>query len=137
MVVGGVIPPQDFDALYEADAAARGLAGALRLLQAPDAAWTPPVLTCSGRDGAGLDVLWERLQQHRKVLDATGALAAKRREQQVEWTWTMVHDQLYARLHEHPDVRRLAPELERQVREGSLPAGLAAQQILDGFFGDS
>ncbi|GAB7185786.1 methylmalonyl Co-A mutase-associated GTPase MeaB [Kitasatospora sp. Ki12] len=119
----------------DAKAAARELAGALRLLQAPDAAWTPPVLTCSGLDNTGLDVLWERLQQHRKVLDATGALAAKRRDQQVEWTWAMVHDQLYARLHEHPEVRRLAPDLEARVRAGTLPAGLAAQHLLDAFFG--
>ncbi|MQS11194.1 methylmalonyl Co-A mutase-associated GTPase MeaB [Streptomyces kaniharaensis] len=132
-----VIAVNKADGPHETDAkaAARELAGALRLLQAPDAAWTPPVLTCSGREGLGLDVLWERLQQHRKVLDATGALAARRREQQVEWTWAMVHDQLFARLHEHPEVRSLTPELERQVRDGSLPAGLAAQQILDAFFG--
>ncbi|MFF4380004.1 methylmalonyl Co-A mutase-associated GTPase MeaB [Kitasatospora sp. NPDC001547] len=131
-----VIAVNKADGPHETDAkaAARELAGALRLLQAPDAAWTPPVLTCSGRDGAGLDALWERLQQHRKVLDATGALAAKRRDQQVEWTWSMVHDQLYARLHENPEVRRLTPELEAQVRAGTLPAGLAAQQILDAFF---
>ncbi|MFD7908445.1 methylmalonyl Co-A mutase-associated GTPase MeaB [Kitasatospora sp. NPDC059747] len=132
-----VIAVNKADGPHETDAkgAARELAGALRLLQAPDAAWTPPVLTCSGREGLGLDVLWERLQQHRKVLDATGALAAKRRDQQVEWTWTMVHDQLYARLHEHDEVRRVAEDLESQVRAGSLPAGLAAQQILDAFFG--
>ncbi|MFE2413038.1 methylmalonyl Co-A mutase-associated GTPase MeaB [Kitasatospora sp. NPDC059408] len=132
-----VIAVNKADGPHETDAkgAARELAGALRLLQAPDAAWTPPVLTCSGREGLGLDVLWERLQQHRKVLDATGALAAKRRDQQVEWTWTMVHDQLYARLHEHDEVRRVAGDLESQVRAGSLPAGLAAQQILEAFFG--
>ncbi|MFE4970943.1 methylmalonyl Co-A mutase-associated GTPase MeaB [Kitasatospora sp. NPDC056651] len=132
-----VIAVNKADGPHETDAkaAARELAGALRLLQAPDAAWTPPVLTCSGRDGAGLEALWERLQQHRKVLDATGALAAKRREQQVEWTWAMVHDQLYARLHENPEVRRLSGELEAGVRAGTLPAGLAAQRILDAFFG--
>ncbi|MFE7562803.1 methylmalonyl Co-A mutase-associated GTPase MeaB [Kitasatospora sp. NPDC057500] len=117
----------------EAKAAARELAGALRLLQAPDAPWTPPVLTCSGRDGSGLDTVWERLQQHRKVLDATGALAAKRRDQQVEWTWAMVHDQLLARLHSDPEVTRLVPELERQVRDGELTATLAADRILDAF----
>ncbi|MFJ4094679.1 methylmalonyl Co-A mutase-associated GTPase MeaB [Kitasatospora sp. NPDC089913] len=117
----------------DAKAAARELAGALRLLQAPDAPWTPPVLTCSGQDGSGLDVLWERLQQHRKVLDATGALAAKRRDQQVEWTWAMVHDQLLTRLHSHPEVTRLVPELERRVREGTLTATLAADSILDAF----
>ncbi|WP_405003480.1 methylmalonyl Co-A mutase-associated GTPase MeaB [Kitasatospora purpeofusca] len=117
----------------DAKAAARELAGALRLLQAPDAPWTPPVLTCSGRDGGGLDVVWERLQQHRKVLDATGALAAKRRDQQVEWTWAMVHDQLLTRLHSHPEVGRLVPELERRVREGTMTATLAADRILDAF----
>ncbi|MFI8083696.1 methylmalonyl Co-A mutase-associated GTPase MeaB [Kitasatospora sp. NPDC086009] len=130
-----VIAVNKADGPHETDAkaAARELAGALRLLQAPDAPWTPPVLTCSGRDGTGLDTLWERLQQHRKVLDATGALEAKRRDQQVEWTWAMVHDQLYAQLHEHPEVRRLAPALEREVREGTIPASLAAQRLLDSF----
>ncbi|MER7701759.1 methylmalonyl Co-A mutase-associated GTPase MeaB [Kitasatospora sp. NPDC097605] len=117
----------------DAKAAARELAGALRLLQAPDAPWTPPVLTCSGRDGGGLDTVWERLQQHRKVLDATGALAAKRRDQQVEWTWAMVHDQLLARLHTHPEVTRLLPDLEHRVREGTLTATLAADSILNAF----
>ncbi len=117
----------------DAKAAARELAGALRLLQSPDAAWTPPVLTCSGRDGAGLDTLWERLQQHRQILDATGALTAKRRDQQVDWTWAMVHDQLLAQLRENPEVRRIAPDLEQRVREGTLTATLAAEQILAGF----
>ncbi|MFB6893271.1 methylmalonyl Co-A mutase-associated GTPase MeaB [Kitasatospora sp. NPDC056327] len=130
-----VIAVNKADGPHETDAkgAARELAGALRLLQAPDAPWTPPVLTCSGRDGSGLDTVWERLQQHRKVLDATGALAAKRRDQQVEWTWAMVHDQLLTRLHSDPGVARLVPELERRVREGTLTATLAAERILDAF----
>ena len=137
----GVLELADIVAVNKADgpheldarAAARELAGALRLLQAPDAAWTPPVLTCSGRDGAGLDVLWERLQQHRQILDATGALAAKRRDQQIDWTWAMVHDQLLSQLREHPEVRRITPGLEQQVRDGRLTATLAAEQILAGF----
>ena len=123
------------DGAFEQDAraAARELSGALRLLRHPDDVWTPPVLTCSGREGTGLDVLWERLQQHRRLLDADGSLTAKRRDQQVGWTWAMVHDQLLARLHGDPGVRRIAPELERQVREGTLTAGLAAERILARF----
>ncbi|MDH6577736.1 methylmalonyl Co-A mutase-associated GTPase MeaB [Kitasatospora sp. MAP5-34] len=137
----GVLELADLVAVNKADgpheldarAAARELAGALRLLQAPDAAWTTPVLTCSGRDGAGLDTLWERLQQHRRILEATGSLTAKRRDQQVDWTWAMVHDQLLAQLRENPEVRRIAPDLEQRVREGTLTATLAAEQILGGF----
>lgn len=66
------------DGPHERDArsAARELAGALRLMHPPDAAWTPPVLTCSAREGSGLDTLWERLEQHRTLLESTGLLAA-------------------------------------------------------------
>ncbi|MET8682267.1 methylmalonyl Co-A mutase-associated GTPase MeaB [Streptomyces sp. NPDC004647] len=123
------------DGPHERDArsAARELAGALRLLQPADAPWNPPVLTCSAREGNDLDTVWERLERHRKVLDATGALAAKRRDQQVDWTWSMVRDQLLSQLREHPEVRRLAPGLEERVREGTLTATLAAEQLLAAF----
>lgn len=123
------------DGPHERDArsAARELAGALRLLQPADAPWNPPVLTCSARESTGLDVVWQRVEQHRTVLDSTGALDAKRRDQQVEWTWSMVRDQLLARLHAHPEVRRLGPELERRVREGTLTATLAADRLLEAF----
>jgi LAO/AO transport system kinase len=137
----GVLELADLVAVNKADgefeqgarSAARELAGALRLLRGPDAAWTPPVLTCSGREGLGLDVLWERLQQHRRLLEADGSLAAKRRDQQVGWVWAMVHDQLLSRLHSDPGVRRIAPGLERDVREGRLTASLAAERILGEF----
>ncbi|MFJ8043465.1 methylmalonyl Co-A mutase-associated GTPase MeaB [Kitasatospora sp. NPDC096147] len=137
----GVLELADLVAVNKADgpheldakAAARELAGALRLLQAPDAVWNPPVLTCSGRDGTGLESLWERIEQHRSTLDAVGALASRRRDQQVSWTWSMVHDQLLARLHEHPGVRALAPALEQQVRDGHLTATSAADQLMAAF----
>jgi LAO/AO transport system kinase len=123
------------DGPHERDArsAARELAGALRLMHPADAAWTPPVLSCSAREGSGLDTVWERLEQHRALLDSTGRLAAKRRDQQIDWTWTMVHDELLDRLRSHPEVRELAPGLERQVRAGELTATLAAERILGAF----
>ncbi|WP_263164620.1 methylmalonyl Co-A mutase-associated GTPase MeaB [Streptomyces sp. SCSIO ZS0520] len=140
----GVLELSDLVAVNKADgpherdakAAARELAGALRLMQPVDAAWTPPVLTCSAREGSGLDTLWERLEQHRTLLESTGRLEAKRREQQVDWTWSMVREQLLTRMREHPEVRRLAPEVEQQVRGGELTATLAAQRLLEAFGGE-
>ncbi|MEU3713246.1 methylmalonyl Co-A mutase-associated GTPase MeaB [Streptomyces catenulae] len=117
----------------DARAAARELSGALRLLQPPDAAWTPPVLTCSAREGTGLEELWERVEQHRALLESTGALAERRRAQQVEWVWTMVRDQLVDRLRHDPEVRRIAPDVEREVRSGTLTATLAAERLLTAF----
>ncbi|MFJ5801706.1 methylmalonyl Co-A mutase-associated GTPase MeaB [Streptomyces decoyicus] len=123
------------DGPHERDArsAARELAGALRLLHPGDAAWTPPVLTCSAREGTGLKGLWERVEQHRTLLESTGALAERRRAQQVDWTWSMVRERLIDRLQEHPEVRRLGPDVERAVRDGELTATLAAERLLEAF----
>ncbi|MFJ6480525.1 methylmalonyl Co-A mutase-associated GTPase MeaB [Streptomyces sp. NPDC091682] len=117
----------------DAKAAARELSGALRLMHPVDAAWTPPVLTCSARESTGLDEVWSRLEQHRTLLEAGGRLAAKRAAQQVEWTWSMVRDELLERLRADPAVRELAPGLEAAVRAGTVTATSAADQILAAF----
>ncbi|KUN04798.1 protein kinase [Streptomyces yokosukanensis] len=119
----------------DAKAAARELAGALRLMHGKDAFWSPPVLSCSARESTGLELVWERLEQHRALLDSAGRLSAKRRDQQVGWTWAMVRDELLGRLHADPAVREAAPDLERQVREGRLTATRAAERILETFEG--
>jgi LAO/AO transport system kinase len=125
------------DGPHERDArsAARELAGALRLMHPADAGWTPPVLTCSARESAGLDTVWDRLEQHRTLLETSGRLAAKRAGQQVEWAWTMVREELLGRLHAHPEVRKITPGVERALREGELTATMAAERILGAFRG--
>lgn len=130
-----IIAVNKADGPHEKDArtAARELAAALRLLRDPGAAWRTPVLTCSAQEHTGLDEVWQEVRRHREVLESTGELDQRRRDQQVAWVWNLVHDQLLARLHEHPAVRAIAPALERQVRDGSLTATTAAQEILAAF----
>ncbi|RAS68959.1 LAO/AO transport system kinase [Lentzea atacamensis] len=134
-----VIAVNKADGEHELDArkAARELAGALKLLRAPDALWHPPVLTCSGLTGNGLEELWSRVLEHRATLRDAGELDERRRRQQVEWTWMMVHDELWRQVRESTAVRALAPSLEEKVRSGELTATLAAEQILKAFQSDS
>jgi len=130
-----VIAVNKADGEHERDAkrAARELAGALRMIYGPDATWTPPVLTCSGLNDIGLDTVWQQIERHRAALEESGELDRKRKQQQVDWTWAMVREQLQARLAEHPGVRAVVPDVEQDVRQGRLTATLAAQKILDAF----
>jgi LAO/AO transport system kinase len=132
-----VIAVNKADGDHERDArrAARELAGALRMIYGPEASWTPPVLTCSGLHNLRLDEVWGAIEQHRDTLTASGELDARRRQQQVDWTWAMVREQLLGRLAVHPDVRTVVPDVERAVRDGELTATLGAQRILDAFGG--
>ncbi|MBG0829817.1 methylmalonyl Co-A mutase-associated GTPase MeaB [Planomonospora sp. ID67723] len=127
-----VIAVNKADGPHELDArrAARELAGALRLLRSERAV---PVLTCSGREGTGLEELWRQVAAHRDGLEASGELTAKRRRQQADWTWTLVTDRLLRRLREHPGVAAVAAEVEREVLDGTLTPALAADRILAAF----
>jgi LAO/AO transport system kinase len=132
-----VIAVNKADGPHERDAkgAARELAGALRMLHSGEDGWTPPVLTCSALEGGGLETVWERLERHRATLDAAGRLAAKRRDQQVEWVWSMVREHLLSGLHRHDGVRALAPVVEEQVRGGALTPTLAARRLVAAYLG--
>ena len=66
----------DGDREGEARAAARELAGALRLVRGKGE-WAPPVVTFSGLHDIGVDDLWGRVLAHRDHLGAEG-LADKR-----------------------------------------------------------
>ncbi|MFI6925522.1 methylmalonyl Co-A mutase-associated GTPase MeaB [Nonomuraea spiralis] len=135
----GVLELADVIAVNKADGehglaarkAARELAGALRMLRSdPRPGFgPPPVLTCSGLTGDGLEELWRRVLAHQDALD----LAAKRRSQQVQWTWTLVRDRLLAELRHDPEVAAITAEVEREVLAGELTPSLAADRLLSVF----
>jgi LAO/AO transport system kinase len=118
----------DGDREQEARVAARELAGALRLVHGKRE-WAPPVVTCSGLTDVGVEELWQRVLDHREHLGADG-LAAKRAEQQLEFTWALVRDELEQRLRHSPGVRAIRDEVREQVLSGELPATVAADRIL-------
>ena len=115
----------------EAKAAARELSAAIRLIYPRETLWRPPVLTMSALDGTGLHELWDTVLKHREVLTGAGEFEARRRAQQVDWTWAMVRDAVLDRVLTHPAVKSIRADVERQVRDGHLTPALAAQQILE------
>jgi LAO/AO transport system kinase len=125
----------DGDHRREAQRAARELAGVMRMIHPADAPWVPPVLTTSATDGDGLDELWQAVLRHRDVLSASGELDRRRRQQQVDWMWSMVRERLLDRLAAHQSLRSTRREVEREVREGRLTAALGAEALLAAFDG--
>ena len=121
----------------EAKAAARELSSAIRLIYPRETLWRPPVLTMSALDGTGLTELWDTVLSHRDVLMQAGEFDARRRAQQVDWTWSMVKDEVLDRVLRNPAVTRIKAEVERQIRDGELTPALAAQRILQIADGES
>jgi LAO/AO transport system kinase len=125
-----VVNKADGEHAVEAKGAARELTAAIRLIYPRDTLWRPPVLTMSALEGTGLQELWDTVLRHREVLTQAGEFDSKRRQQQVDWTWSMVRDAVLDRVLTNPAVKRIRAEVEQQVRDGELTAALAAQRIL-------
>ncbi len=116
-----------------AERSARDYRAALHILTPASPDWTPPVLTASGLKNEGVDVLWSQIERHRQVMTATGAFDARRAGQNILWMWSQVNERLETAFRTSEAVAALVPDLERQVREGKLPASVAGERLLAAF----
>ena len=119
----------DGDREAEAEASAKDLAGALRLVYAGTQDWVPPVLTCSALEGRGIDTVWQRVIRHREFL-GKGGLHDKRAQQQLDFTWALVRDELDQRLRTNENVAAVRAEVRDAVLAGEMAAATAADKIL-------
>ncbi len=122
----------DGDRAQEARAAAKDLAGAMRLVFDGSKEWVPPVLTCSALEGIDIDKVWARVLEHRSSLGDDG-LAAKRAAQQLDFTWALVRDELDQRLRTNEAVAAVRAEVREAVLSGEMPAATAADKILEAY----
>jgi LAO/AO transport system kinase len=121
----------DGDNLKRAKAAAAEYRAALHILTPRSAHWSPPVLTYSALTGDGIVELWDQVLAHRERMRASGEHAARRREQQVKWMWTMLEERLYARLRADPAARPKLKQIEAAVAAGELSPAVAVDLIAD------
>ena len=119
----------DGDNVDRARLAAAEYRGALNILTPQSATWSPPVVTYSALTGNGIAELWRQVLAHKEKMTASGELAARRREQQVKWMWSMLEERLTARLRGDPAVRAKLKAAEAAVAAGKLAPALAVEEI--------
>ena len=137
----GIIELADLVLINKADGELKAAAGraradyqaALHLLSSPTPGWTPEVLTCSALEGTGIDEIWQAVCRHRRVLEAAGELAAKRRRQTRSWLRVEVQTGLLDALAADPATGALLAELEDAVATGRLLPPTAARSLIARF----
>src|ERR1700691_376595 len=126
-----VVNKADGDNLSRAKLAASQYGAALHILLPRSPNWSPPVITCSALTGDGIEALWEHILDHRQRITASGALAARRGEQQVKWMWTMLEERMFAPLRTDRAVKAALPRIEADVAAGRLAPATAVEKFAD------
>ncbi len=120
----------DGDNVKKAESAAAEYSAALHILTPVSPDWTPAVVTISGLNNRGLDLLWDRVIEHRTITSGTNALETKRRAQSVRWMWSMIDDSLRQRLQADVHLRSILPEIEEAVATKQMTPREASVKIL-------
>jgi LAO/AO transport system kinase len=121
----------DGDNIKRANHAAADYRSALHILSPRSEHWQPPVVTYSALTGAGIDTLWQKILDHRTAMNASGDFAARRRQQQVKWMWSMLEQRMMARLRADPAIRAKVKKTETEVADGRITPAVAAEQITE------
>ena len=126
-----VINKADLDSAAATRAQAQ-ITSALRLL--PTHAQTVQrVLQVSALKSDGIAPFWAAVTALRADREASGAWAAKRRDQSLAWMWERIQAGLKQAFVAHPGVQAQLDATTAAVREGRTPASTAARQLLATF----
>lgn len=125
-----VVNKADGDNVARAERARRVFENALHFMIPVSNNWTPPVLTCSALESIGIETVWEIVLDHRQRLMETGELTERRQNQAIDWVKALVEEKLKSRFYSQSTVQEMLPEIYRSVKEGTLNATTAAEQIL-------
>src|SRR4030095_7153709 len=104
----------DGDNIERARLAAAEYRAALNILTPHSATWSPPVVTYSALAQHGIAELWAQVLSHKAKMTESGELAARRRDQQVKWMWTMLQTRPPARLSSDAGVSAKLRQAEEQ-----------------------
>ena len=128
-----VVNKADGENELRARQAAREYQSATELLTPTNPNWIPPVMTCSGLTGQGVEGVWEKISEHRDLMIAGGDWNSRRSEQKVKWMWALIEDRLIHRLREDPKIAATIGNLEQYVNDGSMSPFDAAGRVLSAF----
>jgi LAO/AO transport system kinase len=121
----------DGDNIKRANIAAAEYRSALHILTPRSEHWYPPVVTYSALNGAGIAELWQKVLDHRTAMNASSEFAARRREQQVKWMWSMLEGRMMARLRADAAIRAKVKKTEAEVADGKMTPAVAAEHIAE------
>jgi LAO/AO transport system kinase len=138
----GIMEMADLIAITKADGANKLFAesarvsfqNALHLFPKKSSGWVPQVHTCSALTNTGIKELWEIITQYLNFTRDSGYFEKFRKEQAVIRMHDTVLEYLNSSFYNNKEVKKLLPEIERQLNEGTITSYKAALILLDKYF---
>jgi LAO/AO transport system kinase len=126
-----VVNKSDGDRVKAAQMTRAHYLNATHLLPPKGSTWAPCVVQASALEQTGIPELWQLIQKYAAHTKENGWWGTNRRQQAQYWLQEAIQQELHRFFDQHPAVKKILPEVEKQVAEEGLSPAVAAQKVLE------
>ena len=125
-----VITKADGTNAQKAEIARSEFANALHLFPPTTSGWVPEALTCSAKEGTGLDGVWQTILSYTDQTRGNGYFQLNRDRQAIYRMYDFIDETLKSDFYNHPKIQQKLQKYEKKVLKRELSSYQAAQRIL-------
>jgi len=125
-----VVTKYDGDLMPAARRVAHEYMSALKYLRPTSKHWRSKVQLCSAVSGEGIQEVWSTMQKFKTVMEESGELESRRKDQHLRWMWGYVEERLIRLAKEAGVSDDNVSRLEMSVKDGDLSPGAAADSVI-------
>ena len=129
-----VINKADGDNETRANIAKADFTNALHYLKPATKGWHTKAFTCSAITGKGIDEIWKVITKFIDLTKRNGIFEKRRKDQLIEWTFSMIENELKERFYHHQLVKEKIPQLQKEILNGNKLPTQVVEELLKLYF---
>ena len=128
-----VINKADGDNVKKSEMARRQYENALHIFPQSESGWTPVVTTASALKNIGIAEVWEKVAEFKKLVTENGYFQSNRKEQQIQWMYNNIHEDLKNLFYNSDPVKKSLTRLEKDIIQSKVSPVKAAEIVIEKF----
>ncbi|MFN8240547.1 MAG: methylmalonyl Co-A mutase-associated GTPase MeaB [Bacteroidales bacterium] len=117
-----------------AERAASEYRAAMNLFPLSPSGWKTRVCTCSSMENSGIGEIWDSVSDYVDLTRKTGYFSERRKDQAIVRMHDSIVEYLKNSFYNNEDIKKLRPEIESRLHEGSITSYKAAWKLLNKYF---
>lgn len=128
-----VINKADGDNIRQSELAKRQYTNALHIFPKSASGWEPVVSTASAIKNIGIAEVWDKIEEFKVLVVENGYFQKNRKEQQIEWMYNNIHEELKQLFYGSKQVKDQLRLLEGDIVHSKISPVKAAEKMIDAF----
>ena len=128
-----VINKADGDNIRMSEMARLQYQNALHIFPLAESGWSPVVSTASAIKGIGISNVWNEVLNFRKLVDGNGYFLKNRDQQQIEWMYNNINEELKNLFYGSEEISSRLKVLEKEIVSSKISPVKAAEIMIQEF----